>query len=92
MAAYWICTTTEITKSFQAWTIVFNVIMKIKFVGTELLNKLHRNTRRHQNTRKPMRMLGRSMNEWLTRLLGNLLLDYDFISCSKAMKAVLYLH
>jgi hypothetical protein len=31
------------------------------------------------------------MTECVTRMLGNLLLDCDFISCRKAMKAVLYL-
>jgi hypothetical protein len=50
------------------------------------------NTRRYQKNSKSMRIIRPSMNEWLTRMLGNLLLDFDFISCRKAMKAVLYLH
>jgi hypothetical protein len=37
-----------------------------------------------------MRMTQLSVNKWLTRMLGNLLLDYDFISCRQAMKALLY--
>jgi hypothetical protein len=41
----------------------FNVITKMKIVKMQLLNKLQRNTRRHQNTRKPMRMTQLSVNE-----------------------------
>jgi hypothetical protein len=70
----------ENAKNFHAPTIVFGVIIKTNIVMTQLLHKLQRNTRRHQNTRKPMRMTRPSVNEWLSRMLGNLLLDYDFIS------------
>jgi hypothetical protein len=41
------------------------------------LNKFQRNNRRHQKIRKPMRMARPSVNDWLTPMLGNLLLDCD---------------
>jgi hypothetical protein len=43
-------------EEFSCWKIVFYVVMKMKIVGKQLLNKLQRNTRRHQKIRKPMMM------------------------------------
>jgi hypothetical protein len=53
-----------------------------------IVEQLQWNARRYQKLRKPMRMTRQSVSEWLTRMQGNLLLDYDFISCRKARKTV----
>jgi hypothetical protein len=58
------CVTSEIKKSFHASTIVINVTIKMKIVGTQLLNKLRGNTGRHHSTRKPKRKTWPSVNEW----------------------------
>jgi hypothetical protein len=39
-------------EEFSCSAIVFNVMMKMKIVGKQLLNKLQRNTGRHQKIRK----------------------------------------
>jgi phosphoketolase len=75
-------------KRFHASTIVFNVIMQMKTVRKQLLNELQQNIKRHQKIRKPM-MTRPSVNNWLTRMLGNLMLDCDLISHRKTMKTVL---
>jgi hypothetical protein len=75
MMSYWKCTTAEITKSFHASTIVFSAVIKIKIVRKRLLYKLQWNTRRQQKIGKAMMTTRSSVNEWLTRMLGNLLSD-----------------
>jgi hypothetical protein len=87
----WKYTATEITTSFLALTVVFIYIITIKIVRKQLLNKLQRTTRRYWMNRKPMRMTRPSMNYLLTRMPGNVLLYFDFVSCRKTMKTVLYL-
>jgi hypothetical protein len=48
---------------FYASTIVFSVILKMKFARKQLLKKLRGITRRHQKTREAMRMTRLSVNE-----------------------------
>jgi hypothetical protein len=50
-------------KNFNASTVVCNVIMRMKVVRKQLLNKFQRNNRRHQKIRKPMRMARPSVND-----------------------------
>jgi hypothetical protein len=50
--SYWKCTTSEIIKIFHASTVVFKVTMKMKIVRKQFLDKLQKNTRRHQKIRK----------------------------------------
>jgi hypothetical protein len=64
--------------------------MNMKIVCMQLFNKSQRNSRIYQ-IMKTIRMTRPSVKEWLVTMLGNVSLDYGFISCKKAKKAGLYL-
>jgi hypothetical protein len=62
MTPYWKCATSEITRSFHESTIVLNIIMKMKIMRKQLLNKLQGSIRRYQIGR-PTRMIRLRVNE-----------------------------
>lgn len=54
------------------------------------MNKSQQHTKRYHKTGKVIRMT--DLSEWVTRIPGNMLLNYDATSCGKAIMEVLYLH
>jgi hypothetical protein len=53
------------------------------------MNKSQQHTKKYHKTGKAMRIT--HLSEWVTRIPGNMLLNYDATSCAKAMTVVLHL-